>query len=298
MEELIAAAIVLAIIIGLMSFFQNQNPPNKNSSNKKSDGESNSNSKPNSFRAIADKFETLEEVQSALIEAGLESSNLILGIDFTKSNEYTGRKSFGGRSMHGIYEDRKNPYQQVIEIVGKALEPFDDDKLIPSFGFGDMTTTDKTVFPFFPNRPCHTFAEVLTRYSEIAPKLKLSGPTSFAPIIHQAINIVKEEKSYHILVIVADGQVTNERETISAIVEASKYPLSIILIGVGDGPWEMMREFDDHLPHRSFDNFQFVNFTEMCSRFQDITMREVQFAVAALQEIPDQFKEIKKLHLL
>lgn len=30
------------------------------------------------------------QVTSALREAGLESSNLILGIDFTKSNEWTG----------------------------------------------------------------------------------------------------------------------------------------------------------------------------------------------------------------
>lgn len=31
------------------------------------------------------------QVTEALARAGLESSNLIIGIDFTKSNEWTGR---------------------------------------------------------------------------------------------------------------------------------------------------------------------------------------------------------------
>ncbi|PON69474.1 Copine [Trema orientale] len=124
---------------------------------------------------IADNYSSLDEVVSALREAGLESSNLILGIDFTKSNEWTGRHSFNRKSLHSI-GSRPNPYEQAISIIGQTLSPFDEDNLIPCLGFGDASTHDKHVFSFYSDhRPCHGFEEVLRRYREIVPHLSLSG---------------------------------------------------------------------------------------------------------------------------
>jgi E3 ubiquitin-protein ligase RGLG len=48
------------------------------------------------FQTIRDRFETIDEVQAALRKAGLESSDLILAIDLTKSNDYSGKESFNG----------------------------------------------------------------------------------------------------------------------------------------------------------------------------------------------------------
>lgn len=89
-----------------------------------------------------------------------------------------------------------------------------------------------------------------------------------------------------------------EQRTIDAIVQASNYPMSIVLVGVGDGPWDMMREFDDNIPHRSFDNFQFVNFTDIMSKNVDQSRKESEFALAALMEIPLQYRATMDLGLL
>lgn len=248
------------------------------------------------FKRIADKYHSIDQVQTALRNAGLESSNLILGIDYTKSNEYTGQHTFGGKCLHAISPMFKNPYQYVIEILGRTLEVFDDDKIIPVFGFGDIVTTNRSVFPFYTDRSCRGFAEVLRRYMEITPMIQLAGPTNFAPLIYQAINIVRETRSFHILIIIADGQVINEEETRAAIITASKYPLSIVMVGVGDGPWDTQKKFDNKLPQRVFDNYQFVHFDEIMRRSRGEP--EASFAMHALMEVPQQFKIIRKLGLL
>ncbi|XP_052759869.1 uncharacterized protein LOC128202771 isoform X2 [Mya arenaria] len=244
---------------------------------------------------IYDRFSTLDEVTDAIRKAGLESSSIIFGIDFTASNIHQGLKTFGGRSLHHLDMLNPNPYEKVISILGETLEPFDDDGLIPAFGFGDVSTKDRSVFPFLSEGFCQGFQSVLEAYRGVASRVRLSGPTNFAPLIYRAIDIVRETRSYHILVIVADGQVTSEQATRAAIVEASKWPLSIILVGVGDGPWEQMEEFDDSIPARKFDNFQFVDFHRIMSVAKNPT---AAFALSALMEVPDQYKTIKSLGLL
>ncbi|KAK2948145.1 putative E3 ubiquitin-protein ligase RGLG4 [Blattamonas nauphoetae] len=241
-------------------------------------------------KAIKDKYKTIQDVQKAIRTAGLESSNVIFGLDYTKSNAYTGERSFQGRSLHDV--TIVNPYMEVIQILGETLEPFDDDHIIPTFGFGDVYTTDKSVFPFFPDKEPHGFQEVLERYKQITPGINMSGPTNFAPLIDKAVEIVKATKSYHILVIVTDGQVTNEKDTIRAIVNASNYALSIICIGVGDGPWDEMKKFDDKIPKRKFDNFQFVDFMKLRKVYSENFAPA--FALHCLMEVPDQYKLIRK----
>ncbi|ELP94484.1 copine, putative [Entamoeba invadens IP1] len=247
---------------------------------------------------VKDNYHSMEELQDGLRAAGLESSNLIIGVDFTKSNTWTGKNSFKGYCLHSIFENGMNPYQRVIDIIGRTMEPFDDDNLIPVYGFGDVNTTDKSVFSFKVNdQPCNGFQEVLQRYNEITPNVRMSGPTNFAPLINKAVQIVQQTKQYHILLIIADGQVDAERATKTAIENASNYPLSIVTIGVGDGPFDKMEDFDDKLGGSKFDNFNFVNFNKVVCGPR-VENPDIAFATAAMNEVPTQYLLCKKLGYL
>jgi len=67
------------------------------------------------------------------------------------------------------------------------------------------------------------------------------------------------------------------------------------MIGVGDGPWDMMKEFENLLPTRQFNNFQFVNYNSV---IQASTDTNADFALHALMKIPSQYAAIKRLGLL
>jgi len=132
-------------------------------------------------------------------------------------------------------------------------------------------------------------------YNEVVRRVTLSGPSSLAPIIRKAVDIVCQTGKYHILVIITDGQITQESETIKAVIEASAVPLSIIAVGVGDGPWNILERFDTRLPYRKFDNFRFVDYHRTAAKTKSPDMA---FALHAMMEIPDQYKRIKELGYL
>jgi hypothetical protein len=251
-------------------------------------------------KSIKDNYESFDDLKQDLKECGLESSRMIIGIDFTASNESKGEKTFNGKSLHYISDKEPNPYQDVISVTSKTLSRFDESDQYLCFGFGDVRTKDHSVFNLAEptSKKAHTrfnsLEDLLTSYGKVANHVKMSGPTSFSPLIKKAIEVCKSERQYYILIIITDGETTRPDEDAEAIIEASLYPISIICIGVGDGPWDTMKQFDDELPTRKFDNFQFVVYNDVNKGKN----KETDFARRALMEIPEQFNAIKKLGYL
>eukprot|EP01080_Neovahlkampfia_damariscottae_P009744 gene9744-2071_t len=224
------------------------------------------------FVSFKENFEFLDDIQKILELSGLDNLNLIFGIDYTFSNEVRGRKTFGGKSLHSIEDGIWNHYQSVILMVGKTLEKIDENSIIPFFGFGDKTSGADSVFLLTPNDKqklyCDGYKDVLDSYCRITPTIKFNAQTNFAPLIKKSVEILKnnKEKILHILVIITDSDVTNSKkqENMDAIIEASKYPLSIIVIGVGDGPFGDVPKYSD-LKERTFDNVSFISLKNISS---------------------------------
>lgn len=173
--------------------------------------------------------------------------------------------------------------------------------MFPVFGFGAQLPPAwqvSHVFPinFNPANPfCAGIEGVVQAYQQCLPQLKLWGPTNFSPIINHVACFARQAlrqsvaSQYFVLLIITDGVITDMDQTRSAIVEASRLPMSIIIVGVGGADFSEMEflDSDDKLLHSprgevaSRDIVQFVP-------FRDFQGNSVALAQSVLAELPDQ----------
>ena len=107
----------------------------------------------------------------------------------------------------------------------------------------------------------------------------------------------KEENHYYVLMILTDGIIIDQIKTINCIVEASKLPLSIIIIRIGNADFTNMKILDgDEKPLansfgeiRKRDIEQFVKFNKFKDE-NDIKDGD-ELAAEVLKEIPRQIEE-------
>uniref|UniRef100_A0A0B8RUU7 Copine-3 n=1 Tax=Philothamnus irregularis TaxID=1899461 RepID=A0A0B8RUU7_9SAUR len=178
--------------------------------------------------------------------------NFTVGIDFTGSNG----DPRSSDSLHYISPNGVNEYLSAIWSVGTVVQDYDADKMFPSFGFGAQIPPSWQVsheFPlnFNPSNPfCNGVQGIVDAYRVCLPQIRLYGPTNFSPIINHVARFAaaasqqRTASQYFILLIITDGVITDLDETRSAIVNASKLPMSIIIVGVGGADFSAMEFLD------------------------------------------------------
>ncbi|KAM6458199.1 copine-1 isoform 2-T6 [Liasis olivaceus] len=178
--------------------------------------------------------------------------NFTVGIDFTGSNGDPKSPD----SLHYISPNGINEYLTAIWSVGGVVQDYDTDKLFPAFGFGaqvppDWQVSHEFALNFNPTNPyCQGIQGIIDAYRQALPQIRLYGPTNFSPIINHVARFAahstqeRTASQYYVLLIITDGEITDLDQTRQAIVNASKLPMSIIVIGVGSAEFKAMEFLD------------------------------------------------------
>lgn len=152
-----------------------------------------------------------------------------------------------------------NQYQMAIHATGTILQEYDSDRKFPVYGFGGKINGQVNhCFPvtmdpshvevsgvegiqevYFNKYVSYTAQSHEQVYRNSFQFVSLHGPTLFAPLINTAGQMAASfaahsANQYVILLILTDGVIMDMQQTIDAIVNASRLPLSIIIIGVGN----------------------------------------------------------------
>ncbi|OSX73720.1 hypothetical protein BU14_0330s0010 [Porphyra umbilicalis] len=178
--------------------------------------------------------------------------NLVIGVDFTASN---GDPSKAG-TLH--YTDRRYPneYELAIRAVGDILALYDTDQVFPCWGFGGKLppnyATANHCFALNGTEvpDCVGIDGVLDAYRSAIAHVRLSGPTVFSEIIGSVAvdcanaRVTQDAQRYTILLLLTDGTLNDMEATMEQLIRASRLPLSIVIVGVGDADFTDMNLLD------------------------------------------------------
>eukprot|EP00057_Strongylocentrotus_purpuratus_P033319 XP_790964.2 PREDICTED: copine-8 [Strongylocentrotus purpuratus] len=227
--------------------------------------------------------------------------NFTVAIDFTASNGNPNRTN----SLHYINPYSPNHYEQAIMSVGEIIQDYDSDKLFPVLGFGAKIPPNGQVSHEFPvtfnaqNPFVCGLQGILQAYKSCISQVQLHGPTNFSPVINHVAKFAQQYpdgSNYFVLLIITDGVISDMEMTKMAVINASRLPMSIIIVGVGAAEFDAMEELDadqkalscrGHVAQR--DIVQFVPFRDYINATAgNVDLSQAKLAKDVLAEVPNQ----------
>jgi hypothetical protein len=163
--------------------------------------------------------------------------DLSIAIDFTVSNGNPKCEN----SLHYISNGFINNYEKAMRENIKIISMYNKSNKYNVYGFGaELNGEFKDIFNINGNddESIIGLENIISKYKETVNSVYFDGPTLFAPVIKEIKRKVEinydNNFNYNILLIISDGYIHDITETIDTIIEASKFPISFIIIGVGD----------------------------------------------------------------
>ena len=138
----------------------------------------------------------------------------------------------------------------------ETVHYYDSDQMYPLYGFaGKIAGAKHTSKCFALNgdilRPEVNGTEnVLKAYDAALSKVMKSGPSTLASVVRKVVDQAEAEKvtqknqAYKIHLVFTDGGIDDIQDVADQIVRGSEQPLSIVIIGVGDGDFSHMDYLD------------------------------------------------------
>jgi hypothetical protein len=142
--------------------------------------------------------------------------------------------------------------------------------------------------------------EIISTYRTAVLTCKQDGPTYFTPLLRQVLDNIKAEQGgdqvYYILMILTDGLINDMDSTCDILVEAAYYPLSVIIIGIGNADFGNMIILDgDDVPLTNFKGEKTKRDLVQFVAFKQFEGNSTKLAEEVLQEVPRQVEEFYQL---
>lgn len=279
-----------------------------------------------SLKRAKSEYTNTSELEDALNKGSvLEDINIMLFVDFTASNKWTGKNSFNGKGLHDL-NGNTNHYLDTIESLRRFSKADQDGHMaVYTYGSGAAGKCSGHVEYHGIHKSVDDVKKWYTEHSQKdSVQNDMAGPTTLKYVLDEAHRVTQETGRYHIVVVITDGDPTDNFKAtdIAEVYEATRDPLSIVVIGVGDGEYNKetdLPEFpfyeglDDGDESKmgvppgtiqeavrrkgapKFDNLQFINLEKDILRGAEMSDElHERFFLKAFAEVPRQYELIKE----
>lgn len=224
-----------------------------------------------------------------------------VAVDFTASNKICTDSS----SLHFLGDpSRPNPYEQALTSIGNTLLAYTADQTVTALGFGAILPRQaKASFDFALTGRSDArvvgVKNLLEAYRFAARSVTFSGPTFFNPILRNAMGtcssrpVSQTYQHFTVLVILTDGVISDMRETIESIIDASyNNPLAITIVGIGNTDFSAMERLDgdDYALKSEFSGREAKHDIVQFTKF-DPTKGDDSLPTEILRELPRRVQE-------